>query len=320
MRLPQWSLYNLMLLHIWDAPMYDGLRNFFVECVLADHDAYREARDLKIDGLSIDLRLAVHACSSMFHLVDHVFDEFRGTSSIFPFNSLKDYQAHLVNLCPDFEIVRDCANVHKHRRLTRHTPLLSSAESLEQVVVMTEYQDDKGTYRIAEKEIRVKLDDGNIKILHECLDSVRRMWWDELLRLGVMSPPSSAPKEPRPYPPLREHEGEAPLLDLRLTQGERFKQTMIFHRFNYETMKAEPIDLTGYQFSGGIYKPSYVVDFGIKNEKTGESLKRSIELTEEQNQKLLELTAKDEVQSFLEQIARSKGIFIEMLAEVSQKQ
>jgi len=26
--------------------MYDGLRNFFVECVLADHDAYREARDI----------------------------------------------------------------------------------------------------------------------------------------------------------------------------------------------------------------------------------------------------------------------------------
>lgn len=300
--------------------MYDGLRNFFVECVLADHDAYREARDTKIAGLSIDLRLAVHACSSMFHLADHVFDEFSCTGSIFSFNSLKDYQSYLVNLCPNFEIVRDCTNVHKHRRLTRHTPLLSSAESLEEVVVMTEYQDEKGTYRIAEKEIRVKLDDGTVKILHECLDSVRRMWWDELLRLGVMSPPSSAPKEPRPYPPLREHEGEAALLDLRLTQGERFKQSIIFQRFNYETMEAEPIDLTGYQVGGGVYKPSYIIDFSLKNKKTGESLTRSIELTEEQNQKLVEFKSKNEVQSFLEQIAQSNGVFIEMLKEVSQQQ
>jgi len=299
--------------------MYDGLRNFFVECVLADHDAYREARDIKIAGLSIDLRLAVHACSSMFHLADHVFDEFNSTSSIFPFRSLKDYQTYLVNLCPDFEIVRDCANVHKHRRLTRHTPLLSSAESLEEVVVTTEYQDDKGAYAIAEKEIQVKLDNGTIKILHECLDSVRHMWWDELLRLGVMSSPSSAPKKIQPYPPLREHEGETALLDLRLRQGERFKQSMILKRFNYETMKAEPIDLTGYQVSGGIYKPNHVIDFSIQNNKTGESLTRSIELTEEQNQKLLELKSENEVQSFLEQIAQNKGVFIEMLKEVSQQ-
>ncbi|GAC1503168.1 MAG: hypothetical protein NVS2B14_15830 [Chamaesiphon sp.] len=278
--------------------MYDGLRNFFVECVLADHDAYREARDIKIAGLSMDLRLAVHACSSMFHLADHVFDKFNSNSSIFPFISLKNYQTYLVKLCPDFEIVRDCANVHKHHRLTRHTPLLSSAESLEEVVVTTEYQDDKGAYRIAEKEIRVKLDNGTIKILHECLDSVRNMWWDELLRLGVMSSPSSAPKKIQLYPPLREHEGETALLDLRLRQGERFKQSMILQRFNYETMKAEPIDLTGYQVSGGIYKPNYVIDFSIQNDKTGESLTRSIELTEEQNQKLLELKSEKEVQSF----------------------
>ena len=69
--------------------MYDGLRNFFVECVLADHNAYREARSIKIAGLSMDLRLAVHACSSMFHLADHVFDEFKNTNSTFPFKSLK---------------------------------------------------------------------------------------------------------------------------------------------------------------------------------------------------------------------------------------
>lgn len=293
--------------------MYDGLRNFFVECVLADHDAYREARSIKIAGLSIDLRLAVHACSSMFHLADHVFEEFRSTGSTFPFSSLRDYQAHLVSLCSHFEIIRDCANVHKHRHLTRHTPLLSSAESLEEVVVMTEYQDDKGLYRIAEKEIHVKLDDGTVRVLHECLDSVRAMWWDELVRLNVISLPPSIPKEPQIYPPLREHEGETALLDLCLRQGERFKQSMIFRRFNYETMRTEPIDLTGSQINSRIYKPNHGIDFSLKNETTGEVLTKTIELTEEENQKLLELKSEEEIQSFLEQVAHSKGVFAEML-------
>lgn len=295
--------------------MYDGLRNFFVECVLADHDAYREARAIKIAGLSIDLRLAVHACSSMFHLADHIFDGFSSTDSTFPFSSLGKYHSHLVNICPDFGIVKDCANAHKHRRLKKYSPQVSSADSLQEVVVVTEYQDDRGIYRIAEKEIHIKLDNGTIKILHECLDSVRCMWWDELVHLGVMNSPLLTPKELRPYPPLREQEGETALLDLRLRQGERFKQSMVLQRFNYETMKAEPIDLTGWQVSGEIYKPNYIVDFSLENKKTGETLTRSLELTEEENQKLLELKSENEVQSFLEQIAQSKGVFIDMLEE-----
>jgi hypothetical protein len=220
--------------------MYDGLRNFFFECVLADYDAYRKERDIKIAGLSTDLRLAVHSCSSMFHLVEHIFDRFGNTSQSFTFQSLKDYQAHLVNLCPDFEIVRDCANVHKHRHLNRHTPRLSSAESLQEVIVITEYQDSKGSYRIAEKEIHINLDDGTTRVLHECLDFVRRMWWDELIRLDVVPAPSSSPEETKPSLPLREHDGEAAHLDsIQIRQGERFKQAMIFKRFNYETMQAE---------------------------------------------------------------------------------
>ena len=287
--------------------MYDGLRNFFVECVLADHDAYRESRELKVAGLNIDLRLAVHACSSMFHLVDHVYEEFKGNSTIFLFRSIKDYQTHLAQVCPDFEIVRDCANVHKHRRLTRLSPLITSADALEEVVVMTEYLDDAGTYRIAEKEIRVKLGDGTIKILHQCLDSVRLMWWDELVRLNVMEPPPSAPAESKPYPPLREHEGETALLDLRLRRGERFKQSMVMQRFNYETMRAEPIDLTGCLVRGGIYQPNYTVDFTITHESTGRALTKSFELTEEENQKLIGFKTEAETQAFVQELANKKG-------------
>jgi hypothetical protein len=66
------------------------------------------------------------------------------------------------------------------------------------------------------------------------------MWWDELIRLDVVPAPSSSPEETKPSLPLREHDGEAAHLDsIQIRQGERFKQAMIFKRFNYETMQAE---------------------------------------------------------------------------------
>jgi hypothetical protein len=299
--------------------MYDGLRNLFVECVLADHDAYREIRDLKIAGLSGDLRLAMHTCSSMFHLADHTFEDFRRTGSTFSFQSLKAYQSHLVGLCPAFAIVRDCSNVHKHRHLTRHSPLVSSAESIEEIVVVTEYRDDMGKYRIAEKEIHIKLDDGTIEIMHECLDAVRHMWSDELHRLGVMSSPSLVPpKKVQPYPPLREHEGETALLDLRMKRGERFKLPMMHQRFNYETLKPEPIDLTDSKFEFRIDKLNHILELSTVNEGTGRSSTRSIELTEEQYQKWLELKSEGESQSFFKEIAQCAGISHEMMEEISQ--
>jgi hypothetical protein len=297
--------------------MYDGLRNFFFESVLADHDAYRKERDIKIAGLSNDLRLATHACSSMFHLADHIFDEFRNSQN-FSFQSLKNYQTHLVNGCSDFGIVRDCANVHKHRQLTRHAPLVSSAESLQEVVIITEYKDDKGPYRIAEKEIHINLNDGTTRILHECLDSVRRMWWSELIGLAVFPAPSSSPENAEPSPPLREQDGERARLDIQIRQGERFKQNMILKRFNYESMKVEPLDITGCEMSGGIYRQNYVAEFNLENSATGETLTRSVELTEEEHQSLLQLQSESEYQALLGQIAHRKGVLGEMLQEIGQ--
>jgi hypothetical protein len=149
--------------------MYDSLRDFFVECVLADHDAYIESREIKEAGLRIDLRLAIHTCSSMFHLVDHIFAQFKEDDKNSKFGSLKNYQSHLTMQCPDFEIIRDCANAHKHYEIDRHAPLIKSVKQLSEVLAMTTYYDDKGKYCIAEKEIHACLSDGTIKILGDCL-------------------------------------------------------------------------------------------------------------------------------------------------------
>ena len=233
--------------------MYDDLRNFFVECVLADHDAYEEARSLKEAGLSIDLRLAVHACTSMFHMADHVFKESPSSVVPFAFTSLGDYQKHLIGICPGFQVVRDCANAHKHRVLTRGRPLISSVAALQELAVITQYEDSDGPYSIAEKEVRATLNDGSVAKLHEALRSVRDMWWGELLRLGVIAQiPPAAPA--KPFPPAREQPGPSAYLGFRLRKGERFSQTLVLQKFNYTTMQAELVDLTGYTAGMRMYE------------------------------------------------------------------
>jgi hypothetical protein len=225
--------------------MYDGIRNYFVECVLADHDVYVDYRATKQAGLNVDLRLAVHACSSMLNLADHVFEEMKAILTARSINKLRDYHSHLERLCPEFKIIRDCANAHKHRRLTKHNPCISGAESIEEAVVITEYVDEDGPYRIAEKEVHVSLLDGTTIVLHEALKSVRKMWWDEMTQLGVMQPRAHAPSTPGKQVPIREQLGESAFLQIKIRKGERFKQKTLIRKFNYQTMSVEPIDLTG---------------------------------------------------------------------------
>ena len=132
--------------------MYDGIRNYFIKCALADYGCYVDYKGIKQVGQNVDIRLAMHACSSMLHLADHVLDELKTTLEARGIKSLREYHTHLAKRCADFCVVRDCANAHKHRSLTEHSPCISGAESIQEVVVLTEYKDTEGPYRIAEKK------------------------------------------------------------------------------------------------------------------------------------------------------------------------
>lgn len=226
--------------------MYDGLRNYFVECALADYESYVDFKGIKQGGLNVDIRLAMHACSSMLHLADHVLDELKPTLENRGIKSLSDYHKYLETICADFCVIRDCANAHKHRSLTKHSPCIAGAESIQEVIVITEYKDTEGLYRIAEKEVHVSLMDGRIIKLHEALEAVRQMWWDEMIALGIIQ---SKPRVPEiaAAVPTREQPGEAAVLNITIRRAERFKQVTKLQRFNYDKMTAEPVDLAGYQ-------------------------------------------------------------------------
>jgi hypothetical protein len=72
------------------------------------------------------------------------------------------------------------------------------------------------------------------------------MWWEQIIKLGVMQPTPKAPS-PKAAIPAREQPGEAVALQITIRRAERFKQVTKLQKFNYETMTVEPVDLTGYQ-------------------------------------------------------------------------
>lgn len=296
--------------------MYDDLRNFFVECLLADHDAFREAKQLKIAGLSTDLRLAIHACSSMLHMADHVHAELSETDPSFTFPSLGAYHGHLCGLTAEYKIITDCANAHKHRRVSRHNPVLTSATSIQEVIVVTEYSDENGIYRIAEKEIHIKLSDGRVQLMHECLDAVREMWWRELQRLGVLPMTMNDVPNPRtPFPPCREQEGEAALLSIKLMQGERFKQAMILQKYNYQTNRLEPIELSEGLLQSSIYQESRGFDLMIKNRKTEEEKVVQVPISDSEHEEIMGLQSDDDRQVLMLRLARERGLLPDIIVD-----
>jgi hypothetical protein len=201
----------------------------------------------------------------------------------------------------------------------RNNSLINSSKQLSEVITMTTYHDEKGRYCIAEKEIRVELNDGSIKILHECIESVRDMWSKELLDLGVIDSLYPLPTKIQNYPPLREHDGENAIMNLTAKRSEGLKQSLIYQDFNYETMKAEVRNVDPSNLSGAIYRQVYDAEICITNEKTGGVYKVQVELAEEEKQQFDGLNSESEKSTFFKKIAESRGISIESLESAFQQ-
>lgn len=83
-----------------------------------------------------DLRLAYHACISLFSLRDWIFDERRNTDWTYngigrePFKQISELQNSLRDIEPSFDCVSDIANAAKHKVLERgYTALYGAANT-----------------------------------------------------------------------------------------------------------------------------------------------------------------------------------------------
>lgn len=155
--------------------MFDGLEALFLENALTAYNEF--SKSIKSDqfGQSSDLRLAMNAATALYHFREHVPPASRETRSA------------LASSCPDYDLLGDIVNAGKHSEVTRGTPRVKSAADIQEVIVMTEYEDADGPYQHERKTVEVELVDGSTRELQDILRAVLDMWIAELKAIGFLT-------------------------------------------------------------------------------------------------------------------------------------
>lgn len=271
--------------------MFDDLANYFQHKVWKDYKSYAEARNDGQSGTNNDLRLAIHAAESLYHLREHI-----------PQIQQKS-RNQIAKLCPDFNLLGDVFNAAKHKVLTQGNPKITNAEDIYEQITLTRYEDEQGEYSYAKKLVLVSLNDGSIRDLFEILTNVLNFWLEELHKLGVIEYRKPIKIENSTIPSREESQ-----LSLEITKGLSFKMRFQLLKYNYETKTTEPIDLTGKNVSFKILPLPEEVDIILTNNKNGEEIKRTIKLTEEQSRNIIKMTD-EQTSEFLVGLATEQGLF-----------
>lgn len=251
--------------------MFDSIRSYFVKDVLANYKSYRKSIEEKETGVNNDLRLAINAATSLYHMREHM-----------PKSNQKS-RAEIAKICPSYDLLGDIVNASKHHTLDQGNPKLKSAEKIEEIVLMTEYEDEEGIYYDAEKKIFAYLEDGTTVDIDKILRDVANYWISEMNKLGYNFPEIEAIQRKIPAP--RQSQSGASPMSIKHIKGEDFKHKMQFRRYDKETGKFVPKDLTDHKFNMSIYEPKFEGIITITNDETGEEHKISIPITNEQQKK-----------------------------------
>ena len=285
--------------------MFDNIRSYFVRDVLANYEAYRKSIEEKETGVNNDLRLAINSATSLFHMREHM-----------PYQ-IKKSRSQVAKLCPSFDLLGDIVNASKHKKLTQGKPKLKSAEKIEEIIVITEYEDEAGKYYDSEKKIQAHLDDGRTIDIDEILLDVINFWIEEMGKLGYSF------KKIKPIvkeiPPSRSSDSGAAPLNLKLIKGEDFKLKAQFKTYDKKTGTFTPKDLSGFKFRMNIYKPKFEGVLTITNNETVKEHQVSIPLTTEQYEKLNEIEDPEIKNMYLNKLLRESEDVQQKLREIFGK-
>jgi len=174
----------------------------------------------------------------------------------------------------------------KHKLLTHGTshgtPLINDSARVTEQLVVTEYQDEAGTYRYTQKTVVAKLPDGSERDLLEVLTNVMNFWEHYMETIGIVPVARNFTYDGNVRARSRA-ECQPNRLDFEVVQGQRFHQTMRFLRWDHKSGKAVPIDLTASKISFRMYAPKYDIELTLKHELSGKEFKTTISLTEEES-------------------------------------
>jgi hypothetical protein len=266
--------------------MFDDLAAFFYENIVAAFTDYSKVRRNDPYGRSRDIRAAIDAATSLYHLREHLPAQYRKSRS------------EVAKLCPDYDLLGDVANAAKHDDLTRGKPQINSADDIYEMTVITRYEDCDGEYSDAQKMVMVKLKNGSERDLFEVLTNVINFWGRELESYGAIKGFKPFPVPKAPGSAFIKRADAKRQLDIEMIRGLRFKHHMKLQKYDAAKGTSEPINLTGAKLHYRIYKPSYSVDVVLKSQN-GKELKATFDLTEEESLKWHGLETEEQRTEFL---------------------
>ncbi len=276
--------------------MFDDLKAYFYEDVVASYEECRDVMRLQNTGRSRLIRKAVVAASALYHFREHLDN---GLHDQYDFSREKISQ-----ICPDYDLLGNIANCSKHAKINRNSPLVDNAENMAECNVITFYKDENGEYQNIEKEVHVKLNDGSTREMFEILTNVINFWFRHLRSIGFIDIEHQYPLPDRNQLKMR-NECTGTRMDIEIISGVRFQQNLLFKKYNYETEKVEPVDLTGCKIRGSIYKPKLVFEFEITDNTTGETFMKEIALSDEESQQYALLSSDKEIEEFRQVICNN---------------
>lgn len=286
--------------------MFDDLAALYHENVVSAFVDYRDISESGIAGRSRDLRGALIASEALFHFREHLPKAGALT------------RAEVEKLCPDYGLLGDVVNAAKHKSITNKTPqgppLVDDATQLGEQIVITEYRDDVGIYRHAQKIVIAKLSDGSERNLLEVLTNVINFWEEYLHSVGVLSTPRTFAYAGNIQARSRA-ECEANRLDFEIIQGQRFSQSLLLRRFNPKTGKAEPIDLSGSKLNFRIYRHQYHIDLSLTHEASGKEFKKTITLSEGESERIARLSNDAERQAYINGLPEAQNALRQLAVE-----
>ena len=145
----------------------------------------------------------------------------------------------------------------KHKLLTHGTshgtPLINDSARVTEQLVVTEYQDEAGTYRYTQKTVVAKLPDGSERDLLEVLTNVMNFWEHYMETIGIVPVARNFTYDGNVRARSRA-ECQPNRLDFEVVQGQRF------HQFRPATMKFRvwlftmAFNLLRHETAGAVYR------------------------------------------------------------------
>jgi hypothetical protein len=224
-------------------------------------------------------------------------------------------RTEIENACADYGLLGDIANASKHASISRNAPRVSTASQIFEAGVVTRFRDELGEFSCPQAEVFVRLDDGTERRLADVLYNVMVMWCDRLRALGVIDS-----KGPRPIvvdQHVSREEAGRRQMPLAVNAGEEWKVQLRLRRFDYDSGRSVPIDLTGCEMRFTVRAPpTHVpIEFGLSEGEPPTSF--DIPLTEAQSREYMALREPSEQQAYLARLlASNPDLQAEMLVTV----